>query len=318
MNRLASLLVLAAAGTLAVPALAQAPYTLDEQLAQSNFTFSGSTSIGPIQGNPSNSFKIDGIVDMLLTASGGGFSTGEFTGGLLYTDPSTLKAKIPNPIPFLPPLATIDIVDAAFSADSGQFSVDPVTGNFTATVIMTAVNGSTTVSYLGTSSTETLIGSQSDPTMISGRAYKSGTQTILDTPIDTTFHSDDPGTGISSDVRLQGRILAVSDSASLPMVLRTGTLTAGASGSFNVTQGSPNTFTYLAYSVAGLGSTPVSQLGITLGLRNPVQAGPALHSNSSGAVTWNLPIPGNASGVTVRLQSAQFGKISNIWLTTVL
>ncbi|TAH34407.1 MAG: hypothetical protein EYC70_15815 [Planctomycetota bacterium] len=320
MNRLTShAAALAAACALcAGAASAQTPYVLDEQRNQSNFSFSGDTSIGPILGNPSNDFEVDGIVDILLTPSGGGFSTGEFDGGHLYTVPSTLMAKIPNPFPFLPPLATIDIVDAVYRASSPSFSVNPSTGDFNATVTLSATNGYTEVTYLGITSTTTLIGTQSDPTPVSGRAYISGTQTILDMPIDAAFHIDDPGSGITADVNLDGRIVAASDSASKPLVLRVGTLQASTTGTFTVTDGSPNTFTYLAYSVAGLGDTFVAQLSVTLGIRNPVQAGGAQRTNALGTTIWNLPIPSNAGGLGVRLQAAQFGKASNIWLTTVL
>ena len=319
MNRLASrAAAVLAAGFLCAAASAQQPYTLDEQLQQSNFTFSGDTSLGPILGNPSNQFRIDGIIDLLLTPSGANFSTGEFTGGHLYTDPSTLNAKIPNPIPFLPPLATIDIVDPVYVPDSAQFPVNPADGTFSATVVLTATNGFTRTTYLGITTISTLIGESSDPTPISGKVYNAGTQTILDSPIDSIFHSDDPVTGISSDVHLVGRILAGSDSVNKPMVLRVGTLTAGLTGTFSLTQGTPNASSFLYYSVAGLGSTTISSLSVTLGIRNAIQAGPPRTTNGVGATTWNLPVPANASGTTARLQAAQNGKISNIWLTTVL
>ncbi len=88
-------------------------------------------------------------------------------------------------------------------------------------------------------------------------------------------------------------------------------LIAGQDGTFIVVDGNPNTATYLAYSTAGLGSTFVPQLGITLDINNPAQAGNAKNSDGGGTVFWSLPIPGGASGVHVWFQAAQMGIKSN-------
>lgn len=293
------------------------PYALDIDRDRSNFTFSGNTSLGPIVGNPSNQFQMDGIVDMLLDPPGGPFSTGQFSGSHMYTYPSTLSAKIPNPIPWLPPLATIDVVDAVYRADSAAFNVDPVTGAFTATVVFTAVHGYTRVEYLGNTTITSLVGSQSNPTPISGTISVSGTTLILNCPVNATFTFTDPlgGTGT---LTLQGRLIAGADLVNPPMVLRVGALTAGQTGTFAVTGCAPSAWTYLAYGLRGLGDTYVPQLNVTLGILSPQLAGSPQRANASGAATWNLPIPPTATGVTVRLQSAQYGDASNIWLTTVL
>ncbi len=101
------------------------------------------------------------------------------------------------------------------------------------------------------------------------------------------------------------------------MQLAVGPLVAGQSGSFDVTGANPNEMTYLAYSIQGLGSTYVAQLNVTLGLRNPVQAGSAKRADGNGDVQWNLPIPGNSSGRTVWFQAAQFENTSNVVETTI-
>lgn len=94
-------------------------------------------------------------------------------------------------------------------------------------------------------------------------------------------------------------------------------LTAGEIGTFTVTGGLPNQNAYLAYSLAGTGSTPVPPLGITLDLASPVQAGGPITTDGNGDGAWNLPIPGNASGRNVWLQSAQAGAVSNVVATRV-
>ena len=98
----------------------------------------------------------------------------------------------------------------------------------------------------------------------------------------------------------------------LTMQLAVGTLTAGQNGQFDVTGGTANTLTYLAYSVQGLGSTPVAPLNVTLNLARPVQAGTAKMSNASGNASWSLPIPSGTSGRHVWFQAAQYGRTSNV------
>jgi len=88
-------------------------------------------------------------------------------------------------------------------------------------------------------------------------------------------------------------------------------LFAGEDGLFIVTDGAPNAATYLAYSTAGLGSTYIPMLGITLDIDSPSQAGSAKDTDGGGTAIWSLPVPGNASGVHVWFQAAQMGLKSN-------
>jgi len=103
----------------------------------------------------------------------------------------------------------------------------------------------------------------------------------------------------------------------LTMQLTVGNLTAGQNGQFDVSGGTANTLTYLAYSVQGLGSTYVAPLNVTLDLARPVQAGTAKMSNSSGNASWTLPIPGGTNGRPVWFQAAQFGRKSNVVAKTI-
>ncbi len=94
-------------------------------------------------------------------------------------------------------------------------------------------------------------------------------------------------------------------------------LLSGQPGTFSVTGAGPNTATWLGYSLVGLGATPIPQLNVTLDLANPVQAAGPTASNAQGEVTWNLPVPPQAAGLNVWVQSAQFGKVSNVVATSV-
>lgn len=98
----------------------------------------------------------------------------------------------------------------------------------------------------------------------------------------------------------------------LTMQLAVSNLIAGQNGQFDVTGGNPNTLTYLAYSIRGLGSTYVAPLNVTLDLTRPIQAGAAKMSNSSGSASWTLRIPGGTSGQHVWFQAAQYGRKSNV------
>lgn len=110
---------------------------------------------------------------------------------------------------------------------------------------------------------------------------------------------------------------AYSTEAAVDFKLQVSTLAAGQVGSCTVFGGQPNTMTYLAYSLDGLGQTNVPLLNVTLSLRNPIQAGQAKRTNGTGEATFSLPIPGNARGVDVWFQAAQVGQTSNVVATWV-
>lgn len=98
--------------------------------------------------------------------------------------------------------------------------------------------------------------------------------------------------------------------------LEVGPLRANQQGHFGVTGAYANEQTYLAYSISGVGSTFVPQLNVTLGLRNPVQAGNPKRSDASGRVSWSLPIP-NVHNRIVWFQAAQRSAVSNVVYTFI-
>jgi len=95
-------------------------------------------------------------------------------------------------------------------------------------------------------------------------------------------------------------------------------LVGGSTGTFSATNGDANTNTYLAYSMAGPGSTFVPFLNVTIDLAAPKQAGGVVTSDGQGNATWNLPIPAGAVGRNVWVQAVQYGKKTNVVATSVI
>jgi hypothetical protein len=94
-------------------------------------------------------------------------------------------------------------------------------------------------------------------------------------------------------------------------------LVAGQTGSFTVTNGDANTYTFLGYSLVGPGSVYVKWLNVTVGLASPKQgAGPTL-TNNQGGLVWTLKVPNGAAGRKIWLQAVQYGKASNVVATSI-
>lgn len=183
-------------------------YTPALVTAQSGFTYTGTTSLGPIQGVPNNQFAGAGTVNAILTpATGGTFLTGQFNGGSLTTVPGTISANIPNPIPFLPPLATIDIINARFSLQSPTFSIGPG-GAFTADLTMVPVSGMVVLTPLtgGQTTIDLSTAGPSNPTAVSGTIRDVNGTVELVVPINSTFSI--ASSGITATLTVQGQALA--------------------------------------------------------------------------------------------------------------
>ena len=102
------------------------------------------------------------------------------------------------------------------------------------------------------------------------------------------------------------------DAGGSSMSLSTSGLYSGSSSLLDVGNGSANTRTYLAYSLAGLGTFSVPALGVTLGIAAPVLATSPKNTNAAGGVTFFLQIPGSAAGRSVWMQAAQSGMVTNV------
>ncbi|MEM9383278.1 MAG: hypothetical protein AAGB93_25265 [Planctomycetota bacterium] len=193
---------------LASPATAQSPvlYTIDANASQ--FTFGGTTSLGPIVGSP-NTFGLSGDVNVLLTAG----TTQPIdtirlvAGGDALISPD-LNATVPNPVPFLPPLASVVISNLRLEFESSEAPVDAM-GVFTVSVTATGLSGTATVTPLvGMPSSTDLTGTVSTPQAFTATISQSGTILRIEGPLTLSFVLMDSGTGLSATVNVDGTIAA--------------------------------------------------------------------------------------------------------------
>ena len=190
------------------------PFTLDG--AASQFTYSGTTSVGPVVGNPA-SFGLSGTVDARLSAGLIGSPIGSIqfvpTGSALVAP--DINASIPNPFPFLPPLATISITGLRLALVSDALPVD-LAGAFSGMVVSVALSGTLTVDPITGATTVTdLTGSDTDPQLASGVVSLSASVITLAAPLNLPFALSDPASGLSGTVDLVGMV--VGDYATPPI-----------------------------------------------------------------------------------------------------
>ncbi|QDV07165.1 hypothetical protein Poly30_26840 [Planctomycetes bacterium Poly30] len=207
MNR--SLFQVLGAALLASTAAAQGtplPFTIDAPASQ--FTFSGTTSLGPVVGNP-NTFGISGLVEAELAAGlTGPIGSIRLTGGGSAVVSPDINASIPNPLPFLPPLAQISITGLSLALESATLPVGP-TGAFSGTSFATFLSGTVQITPLGQSTTTTdLTGAQTNPQPITGMVSAANQIITLTAPLNISFTEVDPATGLSATIDLMGTLLA--------------------------------------------------------------------------------------------------------------
>lgn len=197
--------------TLASAAAAQESITLDIDSNQTAFTYGGTTSAGPIAGNPASFTLVGDAHAVFGVTAGTGVDTIQLvSGGSALVSPD-IDAYVPAPLPFLPPLATIQITNLTLGFTSDVATVDPVTGAFSTMVTTTALSGVATVTPLtGGTSTQDLTGTTSTPQPLDGTVSMSGTTVTVDSTIATTFMFTDPGSGTSATINLNGTLIAGS------------------------------------------------------------------------------------------------------------
>lgn len=88
-------------------------------------------------------------------------------------------------------------------------------------------------------------------------------------------------------------------------------LISGQNGALRVSGANASKKVYFIYSTTGLGETHVAQLNVNLRLNRPALAGQTT-ANSSGEATLNVPVPGNAQGVSVWFQAAQTNNVTDV------
>lgn len=194
---------------LSAVAAAQSDLVFTINQAQSNFSWSGTSTLGAIVGNPSTAFQLSGTTKMGITPLGSDpIDSAEFPGGGDATAIPDLHGKINNIFPFLPPLATIDITNLHLDVSATPFFVAP-SGAFSALMTVTSLAGTMTVTPLGSAPTVTnLAGLSSTPQLQSGTLTQSGTTLNLVLPVNTNFAFSDPSSGASGSITLVGTMRA--------------------------------------------------------------------------------------------------------------
>lgn len=202
------ILFAAIAPALAAVAPAQSDFTFTINQAQSNFTWSGTSSLGPIVGNPSNAFQFAGDTHMTLSPSGAvSIANGDFPGsGDAHTVPD-LHGKINGPLPQFP-LATVDVTNLHLKVTAPTFAIAG-NGAFSATITLEALSGTMTIDPLiGSTSMTDITGQQSNATPANGTVTQAGNNLHLTMPVNASFPFNDPTTGASGTISVNGTVNA--------------------------------------------------------------------------------------------------------------
>ncbi|HIF40021.1 MAG TPA: hypothetical protein EYQ74_02835 [Planctomycetes bacterium] len=196
---------------LCAPSTAQAPLDFTLDYAASQYTWAGSTSIGPIVGNPSNQFGLSGNFMLEVSSGSWAIADGEYkTGGVALVSPD-LSGKIPNTFAWLPPLAIIDITNMTLEFTTPSFSV-AMDGSYATTVITTILSGTLTVTPLVGSVTITdLTGISGSPQPFGGTISSASGGAFMTSAQVSTFSFTDPGSGLTATMTLTGILEGDSD-----------------------------------------------------------------------------------------------------------
>ena len=194
---------------LAAPALAQAPldFTIDQPM--SAYNWSGTTSLGPLQGNPTSNFNLSGTQVVLLDGDlGQPITLGEILTGGVASVVGNLSGRIPNPVPFLPPLATITISNLTFELVTPPFSI-AANGAFSTLADVTILSGIVNVvPIVGAPSQTNLAGNQGIGQAFNGTLVQAGTTITGTSSQNTQFMFADPASGISATINIVGTLVA--------------------------------------------------------------------------------------------------------------
>lgn len=263
---------------------------MDIDQPASAWTWTGTTSLGPLVGSPNNNFNLTGTVDLDLEAGANPISSGQIIESNALVIPN-LYAYVPNPFPGFPPLGEVWLDDMYFSLSTGSFAVD-AGGNFSTVINLVVISGTLTVTPLtgGTSVTD-LAGTAGVPTSINGSITYSGNSLHLDAPQSSTFTFTDAGTGITGDLTITGTVIADLVCPSATNFCSTNANSTGSPADISIT-----------------GSTSVSSNNVTL-LAQPVPNQPGIFFYSGGQTNGGAGVPfgngircaGNGSNQIIRL-----------------
>lgn len=293
----------------AVPQSVQFVFDVDRSASLIDWEIT--TSVGTVEESP-DKFRMDGTVNLLLDSASAPFSSGRLNGTLLFTVPAALYGEIPNPLPFLPPLATFDLVGLQATITSGPFAINPATGAFTADAQLHTTAGITTLGGLFGSGTTPAFGIVSPPTPLTATITQSGT--TLELFLDLDVNVTQLLSGVTATIVLDGPLHASADlaGAGAPVLTVPVPLAVGAPATVAAANLTPGAYSFLAGSIRGLGATVVGPLGVTLGLDAPVQVGAAVAANGSGSASWTFTVPPVLAGRSVWFQALQSGVTTQV------
>ena len=296
---------------LASPVAAQqTDYTLELDPQATQITWNVTTSAGNVVENPPV-FALLGDLVMRFDAPAPPFANGEIMDALVGTLPGTISGEIPNPLPFLPPLATFDLVGVQMALQSGSFSIDPA-GNFTANGTITTTAGKVVLGGLLGSGSQPFFGLTSAPGNLSGTVSQVGNDLEVTMTINVQLNLVLSG-GITVDVDLSGPVEAtvpLAEANPFTLAVPRPVLT-GQQNLFEVRHAGSGPL-FLGVSLAGLGSTPIGPLGVTADIASPYQAGGPVFANANGVASFNLVPPGVVAGRSLWFQCVGFGQDSNV------
>ena len=179
-------------------------FTID--MAQSNYTWDGTTSIGSLVGNPNNTFQLQGTLELDLDGGGSPVGSGEWISADALVVPD-ISGIIPSSIQGFPPLATIDVSGMRFSIASDPFVVDGA-GSFTTNSTLTVTAGILTVTPLvGAATVTDLAGTMGPATPTAGSIIETAGVLHFVSPMVTSFNFTDPTSGISATINLNGTLV---------------------------------------------------------------------------------------------------------------
>jgi len=298
---------------LAASPLAAQNVQFSSQLDQPNnvIGWDVTSSLGTINVSPST-FKMGGTFDFMLDSVNSPFQSGAFNGGLTYTNPTTLHGEMPNPFPFLPPLAEFDIYNLEMAYSAPSFAIDPNTGDFSATATFVVTKGDFEMSGLLGNSSNSLAGTTGIPTVIYGTVSQNGSTISMWFDMTLSISVTDPGSGITVGVAFTGDVesfVSTADANSMHIDVPYG-LAAGATNTIQLSNGTPNGTVYLAGSARGRGTFSIPSFGVDLGLSNPRHAA-TTNADMNGNGSFSLYVPASFLGLSVLFQAVEPGRVSN-------
>ncbi len=255
--RLSTLIAPSLVAALAGTTQAQGDFTFQINQGASAFTWSGTTSLGDIVENPAN-FNLSGTIVVGMNTGGNPVGSGDLPGAGDALISPDISGYIPNPLPFLPNLADLDLANVHVRVSTPNFGVDGA-GNFSTQATVEIISGSLIVSALGTMTSADLAGNTSAPEAINGTVNWIGTEYLISTPVNTTFPFSDTSSGVTGSITLVGTIVA-SHVPEAPNQYCTSTVNSSGAAGVMVSSGSPS------IGIANLGLTTTGLPSSTFGI----------------------------------------------------